>query len=197
MDGTTNDLIIHVIRESGATGITAIEIELRLEGHVGRKSHQTITGNLRHLVEDGEVVQIADRHARGAMRHVYICPQFHSVELHGPRIVQERRARVQQGDEERANLRRRVDAARADSAVNQIRNLIDAHPEGITCSEIEAELGLRHETASARLAELFAAGLVTKAGKRRLPGDRQPQSVYVTAREPLQTRIAQPSLFDG
>lgn len=39
-------------------------------------------------------------------------------------------------------------------------------PSGATCDEVEAELGLRHQTAAARLRELETGGYVYTDGKR-------------------------------
>lgn len=45
--------------------------------------------------------------------------------------------------------------------------VIDAGPEGVTCEEVEKKTGLRHQSASARLNELVAAGLAFERARRR------------------------------
>lgn len=44
---------------------------------------------------------------------------------------------------------------------------IGAQAHGATCDEVEASLGLRHQTASARVRELSLAGVIRDTGERR------------------------------
>jgi hypothetical protein len=45
--------------------------------------------------------------------------------------------------------------------------IADRQHEGATCDEVEVALGLRHQTASARMRELVMLGMATKTGRRR------------------------------
>jgi len=49
----------------------------------------------------------------------------------------------------------------AETLRTRIRNHIAASPEGKTCDEVEVELSLRHQTASARCSELKRFGQVS------------------------------------
>lgn len=51
---------------------------------------------------------------------------------------------------------------------------------GATCDEIEAGLGMRHQTASARLAEARRLWLVWDSGERRKTRSGRSAAVYVT-----------------
>lgn len=53
----------------------------------------------------------------------------------------------------------------------QINQWLLTHPEGATCQEIEANLGIKHQTASPRLNELTRGGLVTPSGVTRNGSD--------------------------
>ena len=46
----------------------------------------------------------------------------------------------------------------------QIQALIEAHPAGLCCFEIESITGLSHQTASARITELKKLGLIFDNG---------------------------------
>jgi hypothetical protein len=48
--------------------------------------------------------------------------------------------------------------------------LLHRYPRGLTCDEIEQELGGRHQTISARCADLKAAGCITSSGTRSTRG---------------------------
>ena len=48
---------------------------------------------------------------------------------------------------------------------------------GATCEEIEAAMGLRHQTASARCAELKRLGILRDSGRRRPTSSGRPASV--------------------
>jgi DNA-binding transcriptional ArsR family regulator len=48
-----------------------------------------------------------------------------------------------------------------------IMHLLRACPEGLTCDELEQQLGMRHQTVSARLTELKKDKLVVVTGLRR------------------------------
>jgi hypothetical protein len=50
ISGELDRLILEEIRKAGAAGITCQAIELEID-----RSHQAVSGNLRHLVEDGYV----------------------------------------------------------------------------------------------------------------------------------------------
>ena len=69
------------------------------------------------------------------------------------------------------------ESVKADAATmrNKVLELVAASPR--TCDEIEAELGMAHQTASARLTELFQAGKVVRTG-RRLTRSRRSAWVY-------------------
>lgn len=47
-----------------------------------------------------------------------------------------------------------------------ILEAVTAAPEGLTCEDVEGQLGLRHQTASARINELSRAGKIRDAGRR-------------------------------
>jgi predicted transcriptional regulator len=57
---------------------------------------------------------------------------------------------------------------------------------GLTCEEMESSLGLKHQTASARLGELARAGLIRDSGKRRLTCSDNAAIVWVACDEPSQ-----------
>jgi hypothetical protein len=69
-----------------------------------------------------------------------------------------------------------------DSALTHLRLLVYGfvrdRAQGATCDEAEAALGLRHQTASARLRELFLAGWVFTTGETRLTRARRQARVY-------------------
>lgn len=50
---------------------------------------------------------------------------------------------------------------------------------GATCDEVEVALGLRHQTASARLRELVLKGAIKDSGARRLTRSKRKAAVYV------------------
>src|SRR5262245_5062830 len=57
--------------------------------------------------------------------------------------------------------------------------VIDARGErGATCDEIEQALGLRHQTAGARIRELVLGGFVADTGKRRTTRSGRPARIY-------------------
>jgi hypothetical protein len=68
-----------------------------------------------------------------------------------------------------------------DSALNHLRLLVYGfvrdRPQGATCDETEAALGLRHQTASARLRELFLAGWLFTTEETRLTRSRRPARI--------------------
>ena len=71
----------------------------------------------------------------------------------------------------------------SDGDLSRIRKLIlswvRACPRGSTCDEIEAALGLRHQTASARIRELVLTGYLVDSGQRRLTRARRSARVYM------------------
>jgi len=115
------------------------------------------------------------------MRQVYVMPEYYSAAIHGGQVVIEHKPRQPVTDEERAALRERVESAKPDSALARVRQSVVKSSEGVTCREIEQELGIRHQTVSARLSELTKAGSIRKVGKRVLQGERSKQSVYKPA----------------
>jgi predicted transcriptional regulator len=52
-------------------------------------------------------------------------------------------------------------------------------PSGRTCDEIETDLGLRHQTASARISELLAVGRIIRTKIRRATRSGRSASVVV------------------
>lgn len=74
----------------------------------------------------------------------------------------------------RGNCAESRDAARSVAALvpsmhSQVLGFLRACP-GVTCAEVEAGLGMKHQTASARLHELVAEGLVDYETRRPLKG---------------------------
>lgn len=66
----------------------------------------------------------------------------------------------------------------------RIRTQIVAHirthrGHGATCDEVERDLGLSHQTASARITEATALGLLTRSGARRLTRSGRNAAVHV------------------
>lgn len=60
----------------------------------------------------------------------------------------------------------------------QIWRFIASRPHGATCDETEVALGLRHQTASARLRELFLGGWVFTGDECRLTRSMRRAHVY-------------------
>jgi hypothetical protein len=193
-----DDMIVGEVARAGATGITAWEIESALSVQIGPTVHQTVTGNLRHLVERDEIFQLSEmRFVGGTMRHVYLSPSQYSLEKHGRRIVRERRSRKKSDESERIKLRRRVENARPGSVHNRLLVLFKNYSGGLTCRDIERILQISHQTASARLAEAHAAGLVERTGQTRaLPNESRRQPVYQLATSQKSIRETQSRLFD-
>ena len=69
-----------------------------------------------------------------------------------------------------------------DSALTHLRQrvygFVRDRAQGATCDETEAALGLRHQTASARLRELFLAGWLFTTEETRLTRSRRRARVY-------------------
>jgi len=63
-----------------------------------------------------------------------------------------------------------------------------------TCKELEVEMRMKHQTASARLSELKADGWVVKTGKRR---EGAAEVRAVTQQEREENRNAQGSLYES
>ena len=61
-------------------------------------------------------------------------------------------------------------------------------PRGMTCDEIEVNLGLAHQTASARVRELAVAKDIVDSGRRRPTRTGRKAVVYVSAGRPDQTQ---------
>lgn len=72
----------------------------------------------------------------------------------------------------------RADKARLRSAV---LDFIKAHPFGCTSDEVEAGLGLSHQTVSARMTEAKADGKLVPTGERRKTRSGRNAAVYVVA----------------
>lgn len=70
-------------------------------------------------------------------------------------------------------------------SAGHLRGLVAAHisgrSDGATCDEVEAALGMRHQTASARIRELALSGAISDSGKRRLTRSRRGAVVWVGA----------------
>lgn len=49
----------------------------------------------------------------------------------------------------------------------KVYGAIGSTPSGLTCDQIETDLGLRHQTASARVRELYLKGFIRDSGERR------------------------------
>lgn len=56
---------------------------------------------------------------------------------------------------------------------------ISAAPYGRTCSELEAQLGMRHQTASARIKGLLDEGRIEPSGQKRETDSGRRANVYV------------------
>lgn len=57
-------------------------------------------------------------------------------------------------------------------------------PQGATDAEVEAALGMRHQTASARRRDLVKADLVTDSGQRRATDSGRQATVWVASKPP-------------
>ena len=53
------------------------------------------------------------------------------------------------------------------------------YSDGMTCDEVELELGLSHQTASARIRDLVKAGAIVDSGRRRPTRTGRKAAVYV------------------
>ena len=176
---TVDEPITATVGASGRGGLTALDIETTLAEEVGpSKVHQTVTGNSRHLVERGHLVQVRGRYQDGYVRHVYVTPENYSAKEHGPRVDVAPRPQKQLTAELREEFRRKVQNARPDSVLIRVRDILVANTQGLTCREIENVLGESHQTVSARLAELRKAGVVEQYGECSLPGESKPQPVW-------------------
>lgn len=70
------------------------------------------------------------------------------------------------------------------------------HPEGLTCHEVEAMTGLRHQTASARIRELYLKGQIRDSGYRRMTDTRRSAVVWCTSSNPPEAQGPHQSLKD-
>lgn len=61
----------------------------------------------------------------------------------------------------------------------QVLDYIKAHPFGCTSDEVEAALGLSHQTVSARMTELKADGQIVPTGERRKTRSGRNAGVYL------------------
>lgn len=64
----------------------------------------------------------------------------------------------------------------------QILDVIKASPTGLTCDECEALLGMRHQTASARVRELRGLELIVDSGEKRKTRSGRNAVVWVSKR---------------
>lgn len=190
---SVDDRILATVRGNTAYGCTSLDVENQLRPELGSRTHQTVTGNTRHLVERGRLIIIAPRFQAGCYRHVYIASEFYSYERHGPMVHVPHNPRCQLTENEIQAYRRKFANAGTNSILKRIYTVIAASSYGLTCREIEYHLQLPHQTASARLAELHGARLITKCGRRRLLGEPRPQPIYrVVSQDPPR----QPTLFN-
>ena len=178
--GSIDDLILREIDRAGVRCITSIEIENALRAVHGDTTHQSVTGNLRHLVERGEVYRIDEtRMVEGAERQVYVSPKHYSESEHGERLIVGRKARTAVTADERQEMRDKILNAKEDSSHQRMMELYPEKDDGFTCHEVESDLNMSHQTASARLSEQHKAGFIRKTGdKRQGPNDKKPQPIY-------------------
>jgi predicted ArsR family transcriptional regulator len=76
------------------------------------------------------------------------------------------------------------EAAESITDKQRLYRVILAHLERVgsaTCDECEEYLGMRHQTASARIVELRAKGLITPTGEKRKTRSGRNAVVYVVA----------------
>jgi len=69
----------------------------------------------------------------------------------------------------------------------RILDRIAIAPEGITADELEGNLGMLHQSCSARISELLAAGAIRHSGKRKTRTGRMAR-IYFLATPDLQER---------
>lgn len=50
--------------------------------------------------------------------------------------------------------------------VSRILVVLHAHPDGLTCEEVEIQLGMKHQTCSARFTDMKKLGWIVECGKR-------------------------------
>ena len=62
------------------------------------------------------------------------------------------------------------------------RVIADSAAHGMTCDEIEVHIGLRHQTASARIKELADAGRIRRTQRTRKTRSGRTAAVYVSGR---------------
>lgn len=60
----------------------------------------------------------------------------------------------------------------------RVLSFIRSRADGATCDEAEVALGLRHQTASARIRELVTLGAIADSGQRRKTRSGRTASVY-------------------
>lgn len=65
------------------------------------------------------------------------------------------------------------------------RTIYEKKLKGITCDEIEVELGMRHQTASARVNDLMRGNHIIDSSKRRPTRSGRKAVVWVAARSLL------------
>lgn len=79
---------------------------------------------------------------------------------------------------------------------SKIHHLIKKYPNGLTCHEVEVEMNLRHQTASARIRELVLKGKLRDSGHRRLTDTRRGAVVWIPADSPASSQGPHKSLKD-
>lgn len=72
----------------------------------------------------------------------------------------------------------------------------EQQPPGVTCWEIERHMGLRHQTASARIRELVLKGKLRDSGFRRKTDTRRDAVVWIPADSPPEMQGPVKSLKD-
>ena len=72
-----------------------------------------------------------------------------------------------------------VEAELGDAHVKCFRAIMASGDDGLTCEEVEQKTGLRHQTASARVRELYQRGLIKDKGVRRETSSKRTAIIWV------------------
>lgn len=85
---------------------------------------------------------------------------------------------------ERSSGTSRAAAISVTETAGTLRSKVLAHvrscgPAGATCDEVEEALGLRHQTASARMRELALKSMIVMAGERRVTRSGRYAEVWI------------------
>lgn len=174
-----DDRIIEAVMASKWTPMTSLEIEDLLRPRYGVRTHQTVSAQVRHLHERGQLICVGDRVHAGYRRHVYVTPAYYSPNRHGSPTPAKQKKRQPLTSSQRASLRQKVNAATGSAMIIKLYRAIARLARGLTCRELENQLHARHQSVSARLSELHNAGFVKLHGLRDLPGESRLQPVYV------------------